>query len=53
MTDDEAFMLWPRINEFVKKTKREPSLDSLDPKEKRMAEALAYLRALKAGQKNG
>lgn len=50
MTDDEAFMLWPKINEFVKKTQREPSLDSLDLHEKRMAEALAYLRALKASR---
>jgi hypothetical protein len=52
MTDDEAFYLWPKINDFVKKTRREPSLDSLDPSEKRMAEALAYIRALKANSGN-
>lgn len=52
MTDDEAFYLWPKINEFVKKTKRVPSLDAIDPAEKRMAEALAYLRAMKANSNN-
>lgn len=52
MTEDEAFLLWPRINVFVKKFRREPSLDAIDPSEKRMAEALAYLRALKANSSN-
>ena len=31
MTDDEAIYLWPKINEFVKVTRRQPSLDALDP----------------------
>ena len=53
MTDDEAIYLWPKINEFVKITRRQPSLDALDPKEKRLAEALVYLRRLKREQKNG
>lgn len=53
MTDDEAIYLWPKINEFVKITRRKPSLDALDPTERRLAEALIYLRQLKRDQKNG
>lgn len=53
MTDDEAVHLWGKIQEFVRVTMREPSLDALDPKEKRLAEALAYLRQLKREQMNG
>lgn len=53
MTDDEAIYLWPKINEFVRVTRRQPSLDALDPTERRMAEALVYLRQLKRGQANG
>lgn len=49
MTDDEAIYLWPKINEFVRVMRRQPSLDALDPKEKRLAEALMYLRQLKRG----
>lgn len=49
MTDDEAIYLWPKINEFVKITRRQPSLDALDPTERRLAEALIYLRQLKRG----
>ncbi len=44
MTEDEAVLLWPRIKQFAKSTGREPSLTALDPLEKRMAEALVYLK---------
>jgi superfamily II DNA or RNA helicase len=47
MTDDEAILLWPKINNFIKTTGRTPSLDALDPTEKRMAEAIVYLKELK------
>lgn len=47
MTDDEAMMLWPKINNFIKTTGRTPSLNALDPTEKRMAEAIIYLKELK------
>ena len=47
MTDDEAMMLWPQINNFIKTTGRTPSLNALDPTEKRMAEAIIYLKELK------
>jgi len=50
MTDDEALFLWPKINDFVKATRRMPSLDALDPTEKRLAEALVYLKQLKREQ---
>lgn len=52
MTDDEAIYLWPKIQEFVKVTRRHPSLDALDPHERRLAEALVYLRQVKREQKN-
>lgn len=52
MTDDEAIYLWPKINEFVRVTRRQPSLDALDPQERRLAEALVYLRQVKREQMN-
>lgn len=48
MTEDEAAMLWPRINEFVRNNNRMPDKDSDDPLEKRMGEALIYIRNKKA-----
>ncbi len=53
MTDDEAVLLWPKINEFAKAMRRPPSLDALDPHERRLAEALAYLKQVKRGMTNG
>ena len=53
MTDDEAALLWPKINEFAKAMRRPPSLDALDPHERRLAEALAYLKQVKRGITNG
>ena len=48
MTEDEALLLWPKINEWVKKNKGlHPSIQAFDHKEKRMAEALVFLRELK------
>jgi len=44
MTDDEAQAAWPQINEFYTAKRREPDLDALDPAERRLAEALLYLR---------
>lgn len=48
MTEDEAAMLWPRINDFVRNNNRLPDKDSDDPLEKRMGEALIYIRNKKA-----
>lgn len=44
MTEEEAVIFWPRINEFMTEKKREPSLMSSDSYEKRLAEALAYIK---------
>ena len=44
MDFEEAKILWPKIQEFVKTYKKEPSLSSNDPLEKRMAECVIYLK---------
>ncbi|MGX5818002.1 DEAD/DEAH box helicase [Chitinophaga lutea] len=44
MSVEEAIALWPRIKEWVAKTGEQPSLQSFDPKEQRMAQALVFLR---------
>lgn len=47
MTEEEAVLLWPKIVDWKKRTGDEPSIQSFDQKEKRMAEALIFLRELK------
>jgi superfamily II DNA or RNA helicase len=47
MTEEEAILLWPRIKEWRERTGDAPNLQSFDPKEKRMAEAVVFLRELK------
>ncbi len=48
MTEQEAILLWPRIKEWVKKNNGDqPNLQAFDHKEKRMAEALVFLREMK------
>lgn len=47
MTLEEAYILWPKINEFVKTFKKEPNLQSSDPLEKRLAEAIIFLKEQK------
>lgn len=47
MTEGEALILWPTIKEWVAKTGEAPNIQSHDPKEKRMAEAVVFLRELK------
>ena len=54
ITEQEAILLWPKIKEFRARTGLEPSLSSYDPKEIRMAEAIAYLKEIKRQrQQNG
>lgn len=48
MTEDEARTLWPRIKRFRAQEGREPNVHSSDDKEKRLAEALAWLKNRKA-----
>jgi superfamily II DNA or RNA helicase len=47
MDFEEANILWPKINEFIKTYNKEPNLKSNDPLERRMAECLLYLKAEK------
>ncbi len=44
MDFEEAKILWPKIQEFIKKNTKEPNLSSNDPLEKRMAECIIYLK---------
>lgn len=44
MTDEEAKILWPKIKVFVKTNNRDPDLNSNDPLERRMADAIVYLK---------
>lgn len=44
MTEDEALLLWPKIQAFVKTTGERPSVRSNDPLEQRLAEALLLLQ---------
>lgn len=48
MTEGEAIILWPKIKEWVQNNNGEqPNIQAFDQKEKRMAEALVFLRELK------
>lgn len=47
MTEAEAIILWPSIKAWRERTGDAPNLQSFDPKEKRMAEAIIFLRELK------
>ncbi|MEC5217776.1 hypothetical protein RCH09_002739 [Actimicrobium sp. GrIS 1.19] len=50
MSDDEAVLLWPKIKDFFTVQGREPNINSLDPLERRMADALVYLKAQRRQQ---
>lgn len=53
MDFEEASILWPKIQEFIKEQGREPDLKSTDGKEKRMAECIIYLKEEKRKRANG
>ena len=51
MTNEEAILLWPKIKRFVKNSGgKEPYIESFDPLERRMAEALIYIRSQRRAQ---
>ena len=51
MTDEEAVILYKeKIGKFIKKNGKEPKISSRDPLEKRMAEAIIYLKNKKREQ---
>lgn len=47
MSEEEAIILWPKINAFIKEKGVQPDINSFDPLEKRLAEAIVYLKDLK------
>jgi len=47
MTEEEAIILWPKIKNWIAKTGEEPSIQSFDPQERRLAEAIIFLREQK------
>ena len=53
MDFEEASILWPKINEFIKEHGKQPDLNSNDPKERRMAECVIYLKEEKRKRANG
>lgn len=44
MTEEEAIVLWPKIKNWMERTDQQPSLQSFDPLEKRLAEAIIFLK---------
>ena len=48
MTEEEAVLLWENIKRFKQEHGAEPSLNAGDPYQKRLAEALAFIRSKKA-----
>lgn len=47
ISEEEALLLWPKIQQFAKVNRRQPDVRSDDPTEKRYAEALLFLRKKK------
>lgn len=47
MTEEEAVILWPKIKNWVQRTGEQPSIQSFDPQERRLAEAIIFLREQK------
>lgn len=52
VSEEEAVLTWPKIKDFYKTFNREPSLQSNDPLEKRMAEVLIYIKDKKRKMNN-
>lgn len=47
MTEEEAILLWPKINQFIKTRGIQPNIQSSDLLEKRLAEAIIFLKEMK------
>ena len=47
MTEQEAIILWPKINAWVKETGEKPSMQSTNPIEQRLAQALLFIQDAK------
>lgn len=45
MSDEEALILWPKIKSFVQNNGgKQPNINSIDPLERRLAEAIIYIQ---------
>lgn len=53
MSEEEALILWPKIKEFVQTRGIQPNLHAVDPLERRMAEAIVFLKEQKRKVHNG
>ncbi|QDQ03673.1 DEAD/DEAH box helicase [Bacillus sp. BD59S] len=53
MSEEEALILWPKIKEFVQTRGVQPNLHAADPLERRMAEAIVFLKEQKRKVRNG
>lgn len=53
VSEEEAVIMWPKIKSFYATFQREPSLQSADAIERRMAEVLLYIKDQKRKQQNG
>lgn len=52
ISEEELLILFPKIKKFIKENNRKPNINSFDPLEKRMAEAVIYINNLKR-KRNG
>ena len=52
MTNEEAVVQYKKIGEYIKKYNKEPKLNSNSPQERRMAEAIVFLKNKKRQQNN-
>lgn len=50
--EDELVYIWPKVEEFYKRTGERPSSKSNDPLEKRMGEAVLYMQELRRKRDN-
>ena len=53
VSEEEAVIMWPKIQSFYATFQQEPSLQSADAIERRMAEVLLYIKDQKRKQQNG
>lgn len=44
MTEEEAIILWPKIKNWITQTGEQPSIQAFDPQERRLAEAIIFLK---------
>ncbi|WP_240408988.1 DEAD/DEAH box helicase [Flavobacterium psychrotrophum] len=47
MTEEEAIILWPKIKNWISRTGEQPSIQAFDPQERRLAEAIIFLKEQK------